>query len=497
MKGMKRKYAIYIFQWIGFSLFQLPSSFCQTSKIDSLTSVIKAAKDDTIKVITFNHLFSQLEFTDTNKARECLKEALELALKADYKKGIAATYINLGFLAEDKGNYPEALKNYVYSLEVKESIRLPNGDMADKNGVADSYLAIGNIFYYQGIYSEVLKNYFAALKIYESINNKLGIANTFDNIGCVYYDQGNYRQSLKNHLASIKLFEEIGNRKGVAYAYNNVANNYYMLGNSMKAIEYHKRSLDIKEEINDRSGITISYNGLGSVYMDLGNYPEALKNLTASLKIAQAMDNKAEMSGAYCNLGIVYTRQRKFPEAEENLIKAMELSKEIGYTTHLKIVYKALSGLDSARGNYKGAYENHKLFIQYRDSLDNEETRKKTIQSQMTYDFEKKEAVAEAEHKKKLENQQALAEEKNRKQKIVLLLVFGSLILVLVFAAFVLKSLKITKKQKSIIEYQKLLVEEKQKEVLDSIYYASRIQHALLPTEKYIDRMLKRLKKRE
>ena len=43
------------------------------------------------------------------------------------------------------------------------------------------------------------------------------------------------------------------------------------------------------------------------------------------------------------------------------------------------------------------------------------------------------------------------------------------------------------------VETQKQKVEEKQKEILDSIQYAKRIQVSLLPTEKYIDKTLKRL----
>ena len=42
---------------------------------------------------------------------------------------------------------------------------------------------------------------------------------------------------------------------------------------------------------------------------------------------------------------------------------------------------------------------------------------------------------------------------------------------------------------------QKQVLEEKQKEILDSIQYAKRIQQSLLPTEKYIERNLNRLKK--
>ena len=43
--------------------------------------------------------------------------------------------------------------------------------------------------------------------------------------------------------------------------------------------------------------------------------------------------------------------------------------------------------------------------------------------------------------------------------------------------------------QKKITE-QKELIEDRQKEIIDSIHYAKRIQDSLLPTEKYIDRHL-------
>ena len=53
------------------------------------------------------------------------------------------------------------------------------------------------------------------------------------------------------------------------------------------------------------------------------------------------------------------------------------------------------------------------------------------------------------------------------------------------------------KKEKEISEEQRKLVEEKQKEVLDSINYASRIQRALITSELYIKSKLNALNKKE
>jgi len=536
-------------------LLVLRSCFCfgQSTEIDSLLAVVKTAEDDTTKVNILNKLFLRFEFTDEVKAKEYLNEALELAQKANYKKGLANTYLYFGFLAEDKAAYPEALKNYFASLKTYEEIN-------DQKGIADSYMTIAGVYKEQSNYPEALENYFISLKIYEKIGNKKGIASSYNNIGNVYSDQGNYAKALKYYFASLKIKEALDDKKGMGNSFNSIGNVYYFQNNYPEALKNHTAALKIRETIADKHGIATSYlnignvyygqamlelspqlrnskldhalnnffaslkimeaignkkgmansyNNIGNVYNNQGDHSEALKNYVSSLKISEAIGNKAGVISSYNNIGIVFTEQKKFNESEEYLIKAKLLSKEIGNKELLKDAYYALTQLDSAKGNYKGAYENHKLYILYNDSLDNEETRKKTIQSQMTFDFDKKEAVADAEHKKELENQEVLANEKERKQKVVLLFVAGGLLLVLAFAGFVFRSLRMTRKQKSIIEQQKdlvekqkleveqqkLLVEEHQKDIIDSITYARRIQHAQLPTETYISRTLKRLYK--
>ena len=93
---------------------------------------------------------------------------------------------------------------------------------------------------------------------------------------------------------------------------------------------------------------------------------------------------------------------------------------------------------------------------------------------------------------------------------IIIVFVILGLLLVLIFSAFVFRSLQTTKKQKNIIEEQKNtvelqkkemeeqknIVEEKQREIIDSIFYARRIQQSLLPTDSYIEKTLDRLRKK-
>ena len=73
-------------------------------------------------------------------------------------------------------------------------------------------------------------------------------------------------------------------------------------------------------------------------------------------------------------------------------------------------------------------------------------------------------------------------------------ILFGGLFFAVLFGVFIYNRFKVTQKQKNSIARQKHLVDEKQKEILDSIKYAKRIQKANLPTEKYIGKNIDRLK---
>ena len=89
-----------------------------------------------------------------------------------------------------------------------------------------------------------------------------------------------------------------------------------------------------------------------------------------------------------------------------------------------------------------------------------------------------------------------------RKQQTLLYVGIG---LIAIFSGFMYNRFRVTRKQKGIIELQKVeverrskiveeqkfVIEEKQKEILDSIHYAKRIQQAMLTSEGYFDEYLK------
>src|SRR6188768_2988380 len=82
--------------------------------LDSLENVLKSAKGD-LKVKTLNELFRFYYNSDPIKAIGYTREALSLASEIDDRKGMAASYNNLGIAYKSQGALDKALEYYLIS----------------------------------------------------------------------------------------------------------------------------------------------------------------------------------------------------------------------------------------------------------------------------------------------------------------------------------------------------------------------------------------------
>lgn len=371
--------------------------FAQADRqIDSLTAILnKNSSSDSLTVNQMNELSRLLvRESQLDLALSYAQKAKKISKKLRYKFGEATACNIIGIAYVYKSEYPEALENHFVALKIWEEI-------GDKWGIASSYNHIGIVCLYKGDYPEALKNYFAGLKIQEEIGNKKGIGHSYNNIGLVYNHQGKYPEALENFFASLKIWEEIGDKPGIAMSYNSIGNVYLKQGKYPEALENHFASLKIKEELGNKREIGGSYLNIGVIYKEQGNYPEALKNYLTGLKIVEEIGNKSEIALAYNNIGLIEQELNRPTSAKNYFEKSLALAKEIGQKSLIRDIYYNSTLPDSTLGNYKDAYENYKQYITYRDSLINEENEKKSLQASIGYEYEKKEAVIQAELKTK------------------------------------------------------------------------------------------------
>lgn len=473
---------------------------------------------------------------ELRNAIDYFKSSLKLMQELNDKAGIASTYNNLGRMYERLGKKTEGLDYYIKCLKAKEELN-------DKFGMAHALLNIGSVYRNYGETDKSLDYYFKSLKLQEEINDKAGIANSFNAIGVTFYELGNIISALDYYHKSLIIHEEIKDSVGISNALNNIGLVYYNQSDSKKALEYYTKSLSIEESIRDKEGVAYSLNNIGFLFYHQGENGKAMEYFTKSLKIREEMLDKSGIASCYVNIGLVYRAQKNYAAAiecfkkalslqeeikdklgstraltniggiyflQKNYTKALvfckqglKLSRELGYPEEIKIAAKNLMGIYKVIGDYRNAFEVFEIFIQMRDSIENEDTRKASIKSQFRYTYEKKAVEDSVSHAKESEiknlalKQQASELKAKRNQQYAL---YGGLVLVIVFAGFMYNRFKVTQNQKQIIEikeketqkqnkiiiHQKLLVEEKQKEILDSINYAKRIQYTLLAHEDFL-----------
>jgi tetratricopeptide (TPR) repeat protein len=528
---MKKKlFIIFTFSCVLFS-------YAQENKIDSLLNVLNNTKDDTARFNTYLELVNDIQYSNLDTAVYFLNQAEKIAekipgvdgelrkgeiwrqkgwnyfYKSEYKKAYiefeqaidlgekyltcidsilknkaqklyAASLGSMGVLYTEQGNFNKALYYNLKALKINEAI-------GDKYYIAANLGNIGLIYSNQGNYAKALEFYFKALKINEETGNKRFQSANLSNIGNVYSYQGDFDKALIYTFKALKIHEELGNKKGQAIALGNIGLEYSNQGNFEKALEYYFKALNLDEDLGNINGQARHIGNIGLAYYYQGDYTKSLEYHINSLKLNEEIENKQGQAIALGNIGNVYTKLKQYSKAEASLNKAVQLNKEFGSITHLKDAYENLFSLYETTNQYKKALYYYKEFILCRDSILSQENQKALIQKEMQYEYDKKEAMLKAEQEKK----DVIAKADKQRQQLFILLIGAVAAAISVIALLVYRSLTLTKKQKMIIEHQKHLVEEKQKEILDSIRYARRIQHALLPPESYIEKHLKKQKK--
>jgi len=461
---------------------------------------------------------------DYIKALEYQNKSYQLSESLGDKIGISSSLQNFGNIYASQGDYNKALEYYHKSLKVNE-------ELSNKGAISNILINIGNIYIYQGIIPKALEYYNRCLKIFEELGNKIGISVSLNNIGAIYAEQGDYDKALEYHNRSLQIREEIGDKNGVSYSLNNIGAIYAEQSDYVKALEYHNRSLLLREEIGDKSGISASLNNIGLIYSDLGEYTKALYYNNKCLKLYEELGDKHGISTTLISIGNIYLKQTNTIHALNYAKKAYEIAGETGNVKDIGGASKLLEKIYAIQGNYKLSRQYLGEYITMHDSINKLENQELSQKIYYQYQYEKKAATDSIAHSKAMEiSNLEIAKRKaeSRRQRLVIISVATGLLLVLVFAGLIFRSLRITRKQKNIIEEQKKLVDEKntilneqneeirtqrdeieaqrdeittqrdtvteQKEhiehihleLTDSIRYAKRIQKAVLPSLEYI-----------
>lgn len=296
----------------------------------------------------------------------------------------------------------------------------------DNKGVVLLYLKTADAYYNQGIYPAASQYIVSALKLSEEIKYDYGTAASYNSRGKVYCQQGNYKDALLNYKQALDLFKMIKDTASTADCYTNIGILYFNQNEYPEAITNYNNAVSALHNSKDFRRLTMLHTYIGNVYQMQNNNDEALVFYLTSLETLEKMKDKENIAICCIHIGAIYLKKGNTEAALDYTTKGLALAKELGLKEWMKEGYRNLASVYSKLKKFETAYNNQVLFQQINDSLFNDEDKKRILEINTQYEFDKKDAEIKA--------QQADQEEKLQTQKIIRNYLFGGLAIVLLFS---------------------------------------------------------------
>lgn len=457
---------------ISFMLLSSNAWANDQKRIDSLLVRLEVEPVDSEKVNILRRLYRLHVSTDPDKAKTFLEQGLVIARRAGLIRREAGFLNGMGEYYRRKGDFEKAVNYYEQCRALSQTHRFQLEE-------SWSYNNLGEVARMRGDYTLALKHYQRSLKIKEDLGDLKAVSSTLNNIGLIFLEQKKYKEALLYFERSLETRDSLGLRDLLATNYTNIGRIYYEKGNYLLALQYFQKSLELDREFNMPDEVMMDLNNISEMYVYLGKKDSALIIMQEALEIALRLGDTYQETLIRVNLGDQLLNTGKEKEAMLNYEKAVALGEKSGFRELLKDAYRSLAEMYHARGQNALAYEYHQQYTILKDSIYNAENLRIGNEMQAKYETEKKD---KALIQKKADSEIALAEkEKTSMERNVML---GGVALGLILVFFVFRGFRQQQKDNRILQEQKEIIEEKQREILDSIRYARRIQRSLMPTEK-------------
>lgn len=462
--------------------------------IDSLQNIISnPAQTDTARINARAELgevagYLRIGYWDSiaSDCEQFLITTTDTAYRSKYMKVQAQCYNNIGFISKRNGESVKALEFYLKSLALFEKLDNPRGLSTACNNLGLLYYSLGDI-------EKALEYYDRALKIRVETNDKHGMGNTYSNLGMLYQAQNDTVKSLEYYRLGLSVRESIRDDEGVSQSLNNIGTIFLDYGKYDSAMFYCRRSYALSKSVGDDKGTALALSNIANLTHLEGNPDSALYYNMQALVIREHIKLAQGIANTACKIAELYVEFNRMDSAMKYAKWSLDIAEQLNYAEQKMNAALILSQVYEKTGDGLKALEYYRMYIENRDKINSEQTRAATAKQQVTYEYEKQKAIDDAAHLKELEVEQ----QRQAKQKAIIVATLGGLILVIAFLIFIVNRLRITRNQKAIIEEQKLVVEnaheqlgQKNKEILDSINYAKRIQNAILPSAKSISESL-------
>ncbi|MEW6469205.1 MAG: tetratricopeptide repeat protein [Bacteroidota bacterium] len=360
----------------------------------------------------------------------------------------------------------------------KQAIALAE-KLGNKQLIADAYYRLGNVYNGNGNYTRAFEALMKSYALFDEVKYYKGMANSANSIGNIYLARKDTANMFRYYRMALASAEKSGSEGTTGAILVGLGNAYSAQGKYAESIEYFQRAAGIFKKAGKEMEYVVCMVNTGSALLSGGDALKAEDIFQSVLPLAEKVGNKYVMALTYAQCGLAKDALGRPSDALLFHYKALQAAREINARDNVSEISRYLSDSYFAMGRADSAYKYLKLFADLRDSIFNEETAAQTAEMQARFDAaEKDKALLEKD-----------SELKQQAMRLNMFLIAFALVLAL--AMIVYRSYYQKKKTAAEISRQKSIIEEKNKDITDSIRYAQHLQTAILPPDDLVYEHLK------
>jgi|SRR5450432_192040 len=344
-------------------LLFLNNSWSQNFATDSLSQLLRQAKQDSTRVLLLVKLSRNYLYSKPEISQQFAQTGLQLSREIKFVKGEALCLRLIGTGIGLTGNYPKSLEMLLQALKSDEIIN-------DLPGIANCDISIGNCYNDQGEFSKSIAYYINAKTIFETLHDDKFLIVALVNLGDSYEKLNNLDSARINTEQAYEISVRLKRIEDEGVSLNNLGNIYSKMGKNDIAMGYYRQSLPCSESAGDNDNLCETTMGMARLFKKAEQADSALMYARHSMSVAQRsgftkriLDASAFLSAFYERLNnvdsayayqkvIIVAKDSLFSQEKEKQLQNLSFAEQ---TRQTEIANSAMEVAEARRKNIQMA----------------------------------------------------------------------------------------------------------------------------------------------
>ena len=225
-----------------------------------------------------------------------------------------------------------------------------------QKGIADTYLALG--YAWLAKYNRGDSAYYyntMAFEIYERLNDNWGKGMACYGLAYVFSFKGNLKEAERYANLSLTSFEQAGDGRGMSNAYNVLTYFAQKQKDFTKAQSYIQNAIGIAGSMKDTLSLADFINSRGNIYQEMSLFSQAIDSYFEALRLWDIKRDSNGLAIAYGNIGLIYYYQKEWDNALKYCLMKLPISVSRGDLWEVSKTYGTIAQIYNSKAQFDSA----------------------------------------------------------------------------------------------------------------------------------------------